>query len=437
MCMAGLFASMKDGFPFAVAHCNFNLRGEESDMDEALVRSWAEEHDVKCHVRSFETGRYAEEHGISIEMAARDLRYSWFAELCNEYGYAAVAVAHNANDNAETLVLNLLRGTGIRGISGMSSVSSLPSSSALIFRPLLECTRKQIEGYAFANDVKYREDRTNALSDYKRNRIRNDIFPLFEKINPSYIRTLNREMGYFAQADEIVGDYCSRLVQDIVIDMPDDASATLKISLPKLLSRKHWSYLLYHILEPYGFNSAVTESLESLLESERTMSGKRFESDGYVLLTERDELVVLPKSSACGDSVQNEGISIDGAGQYDHNGLCIKVEVLPWKTGMSLKQPAGVVVMDAARLRFPFVIRKWERGDWMIPFGMRGKKKISDLFADLKYDARRKDYALMIADGRHADNRHVAGVVGVRIDDNYKITENTESIIRISITDNK
>lgn len=319
----------------------------------------------------------------------------------------------------------------------MSSVSSLPSSSALIFRPLLECTRKQIEGYAFANDVKYREDRTNALSDYKRNRIRNDIFPLFEKINPSYVRTLNREMGYFAQVDEIVGDYCSRIIPEIVAHMPDDPSVILKISLAKLLAQKHWTYLLYHILEPYGFNSAVLESLESLLESERTVSGKRFESDGYVLLTERDELAVLTKSSACGDYVRNEGMTIDGAGTYDYNGSCIKVEVLPWKTGMSLKQPAGVVVMDAARLRFPFVIRKWERGDWMIPFGMRGKKKISDLFADLKYDALRKDYALMIADGRHADNRHVAGVVGVRIDDNYKITENTESIIRISITDNK
>ena len=200
MCMADLFQSLEDRVPFAVAHCNFHLRGEESDGDEALVADWASEHSVPLHITSFDTEKYASDNGISIEMAARELRYGWFAQLCSQHGYKAVAVAHNANDNAETLLLNLLRGSGLKGVTGMSLTSPLPcapGSDALLLRPLLKCTRKQIEGYAFAHKVHYREDSTNAMSEYKRNRLRNDVFPIFESINPSFIRTLNREASYF------------------------------------------------------------------------------------------------------------------------------------------------------------------------------------------------------------------------------------------------
>jgi tRNA(Ile)-lysidine synthase len=181
----------------AISH----LRGEESDGDEELVRTWASEHGVRIHVRDFDTETYARENGISIEMAARDLRYAWFAQLCLDHGYKAVSVAHNANDNAETLVLNMLRGAGLRGLSGMSVVSSVPGFPSIpLLRPLLDCTRKQIEGYMFAHKVSYREDSTNAMSEYKRNRIRNETFSIFETVNPSFVRTLNREMGYFSEA---------------------------------------------------------------------------------------------------------------------------------------------------------------------------------------------------------------------------------------------
>ena len=288
MCMADVFLRQYGPDSFAIAHCNFHLRGEESDGDESMVRAWADGHGVVCHVTDFDTEDYAGENGISIEMAARDLRYGWFARLCRENGYMAVAVAHNANDNAETLILNLLRGTGLRGLGGMSMVSDLLNAAPLkLIRPLLDCSRKMIEGYAFAHKVPYREDSTNASSDYKRNRIRNEVFPIFEKINPSFIRTLNREMVYFSEASRIVEDYCSSVIpgdQPVIPgsrtvipgDQPVIPGLTGNLSIPtaSLLSHPHWRYLLYYMLEPYGFNHAVLASIESLLLSDRTISGK-------------------------------------------------------------------------------------------------------------------------------------------------------------------
>ena len=191
-----------EGGPFAIAHCNFGLRGEESDGDEAFVRSWAEKYGIPLHVKHFDTTTYAREKGISIEMAARRLRYHWFGELCREHGYTAVAVAHNANDNAETLLLNLLRGTGLRGIIGMKSSGFLPDpdfADIPLLRPLLGMTRADIEAFAAEQGLTWREDSTNALNDYKRNKIRNQVFPIFKEINPSFVQTLNKNMERFAE----------------------------------------------------------------------------------------------------------------------------------------------------------------------------------------------------------------------------------------------
>lgn len=427
MCLAELFASEQEALPFAIAHCNFHLRGEESDGDEQFVSRWAAEHCVQCHTISFDTGAEAQERGISIEMAARELRYNWFAALCKEYGYKGVAVAHNANDNAETLMLNLLRGSGINGLSGMSKVSAIPGSpDILLLRPLLDCTRKQIEGYMFAYRHSYREDSTNAVSDYKRNRIRNEVFPIFEKLNPSFVRTINREMGYFTEAGEIVEDWCRAATASIV--------SGNHINTKALLENKHWKYLLYHILEPYGFNTATLASIENLLESSRTIPGKRFEAADHVLLTGRDELVVMPLDR---EPVLFEDVimPVRGAGRYHFNGRTFDVRVIPFSKDIDLKQPEGVIMSDAGKLRFPFVLRKWRHGDWLIPLGMRGKKKVSDLFADLKYDSLQKGKAVVVVDTTTdgmAENQHVAALACVRIDGRYRISDSTESIIRIS-----
>ena len=429
MCLADLFLKNYGADNFAVAHCNFRLRGEESDADEALVRSWAQTNGVYCHVNSFDTQDYAISKGISIEMAARELRYDWFDSLCAEYGYSALAVAHNANDNAETLILNLLRGTGMRGLCGMSLISDLPCceskklvSGARLIRPILDCTRKMIEGYALVNRLAYREDSTNASSDYKRNRIRNEIFPIFEKINPSFVRTLNRGIGYFSEAAQIVDDYCASIGNIQTMNIPD------------LLSQKHWRYLLYYMLEPFGFNSATIASVEELLESDRTVSGKRFESETHELVIERTEMCIRPyvKSQLTSD---RPTVTVHGPGIYNFNGQRWQVETFPYSRNISLKQPDGVLIADADRLTFPFVCRGWRRGDWMVPFGMRGRKKVSDIFADQKFTSIQKEQAVIMVDckGELAEQQHVAGILGLRMDDRYKITDNTETIIRVTI----
>ena len=438
MCMAEIYVRRYPCESLAVAHCNFNLRGEESDGDESLVREWAESHGIRVYVKSFDTKRFAQEHGVSIEMAARELRYRWFAELCVSEGYDEVAVAHNANDNAETLILNLLRGSGMKGLSGMSPVSGLPyydGSDVKLVRPLLEMTRKQIEGFVLANRVRYRNDSTNFSSEYKRNMLRNEVFPVFEKINPSVVRTINREMGYFAEAGDIVSDWADDAVSGLC---HPDGRGGLKIFYDDLLSRSHWRYLLYHILEPYGFNSSTLASIEDLLESDRTISGKRFEAKEYEALTERDALCVRPVTLLRPATPVLNGdmiMPVRGAGRYNFNGRSFSVEVLAWSSEMPLKQPEGVLVLDADKLKFPFVLRRWNDGDWFIPLGMRGKKKVSDLFADLKYDSFMKASAVIIADVQGdgmADCSHIAGVAGVRIDDFYKITPSTKTAVRIT-----
>ena len=440
MCLADLCLRHLGTSRFALAHCNFHLRGEESDGDEALVASWASSNGVEFFKTDFDTETYAAGNGISIEMAARDLRYGWFSALCREHGFAGVMTAHNANDNAETLILNLLRGSGISGICGMDEIS-FSGEGCAVFRPILACTRKQIEGYAFAWKIPYRTDSTNALSDYKRNRIRNEVFPQFEKVNPSFVQTLNREMKYFSEVADIVGDWCREHAAGC-LSRPDD----VRISVQKLLSEPRWRYLLYYMFSPYGFNSAVLASVEDLLMSGRTVSGKRFESDTHVLLTERDELVVVEKKDESLADVLRPGhpshlqsdqpvMTVRGAGTYHFNGSSFAVEVLPWTSDMQLKQPEGTLIFDADKLAFPFVCRRWNIGDWFKPLGLKGKKKVSDLFNDLKYDSSAKDAAVMIVDcrGEHAGEQHIAGVLGVRIDDSYKVTSLTKRIIKMKL----
>ena len=432
MCMADLFFKAFGPESLTIAHCNFHLRGEESDGDEQMVKSWAAEKGIRCHTKDFDTEEYAASRHLSIEMAARELRYSWFNELCSGLGHQAVAVAHNANDNAETLLLNLLRGTGMTGLAGMSAISDLPcqASACMLIRPLLGFTRKQIEGYVHANKIPYRDDCTNALCDYKRNRIRNEVFPVFEKVNPSFVRTLNRDMGYFKEAGEIVEDWCRSRSEGLV-------GSDGRISLTRLMASGHWKYLLYHIMEPYGFNSSTLAALENLLESGRTVSGKRFESPTHTLFAGRDELRIVPRSASYVECMASseDVMTVRGPGIYHFNGVRWKVEVIDRNALTSLKQPSGTIVMDASSLEFPFICRKWRKGDWMIPFGMRGKKKISDLFADLKYDALEKESALMIVDcrGKIAGDQHVAALMGARVDEACKVGDTTRSVIRVTI----
>lgn len=295
VCLASLFLNSSAGRRFAVAHCNFHLRGEDSDSDEALVAAWCGRNGVRYHKADFDTEQYASAHSVSIEMAARELRYDWFASLCRDNGYYGVAVAHNANDNAETLILNLLRGTGLRGITGMQVETVAPVtrdelSGVRLLRPMLSFSRKQIEEYVAAKSLEYHDDRTNAETVYKRNRIRHLVFPVFESLNPSFLTTFAREMNAFSEVQEIADDYFIS-VRDGVCE-PAGKDELLRVNAVRLCHLKHYKYVLYRLLDVYGFRDRLLEPVVRLLESGKTFSGKIFEAPGYELITAGECLIV-------------------------------------------------------------------------------------------------------------------------------------------------
>ena len=417
MCMAELFLNSTAKVRFALAHCNFHLRGEESDSDEALVREWAESHGVIFIKKDFDTKEYAASNGVSIEMAARELRYTWFAEVCRERGIAALAVAHNANDNAETMILNMLRGTGVKGMTGMRGSSLLPGSDARLIRPLLGFTRKDIHEYAVSHGLQWHEDSTNADSAYKRNCIRNEVFPLFERLNPSFLTTLNEDMERFAQVQSVADEYV-RSVSAEIARLEDNGLPV--IERQKLTSKKDWEYVLFRLLEPFGFTSSVVADLVSVLKSGGTVSGRTFVAHEYLAVTSAREVVISPVA----ELAEATDLTINGPGTYSLNG--IKFSVSLSDDMKDVKTSVGETKLD---LPFPFTIRHWQPGDWMRPLGMRGRKKLSDIFVDLKFSLTEKKKALVIAD----EGSHVLALVGHRIDDSVKVTKATSSVTVIRL----
>lgn len=380
---------------FAVAHCNFRLRGQESDGDEAFVREFCAQAGYTCHVRAFDTSLYASERGISIEMAARELRYSWFDELQKEWGYDATAVAHNANDNAETLILNLLRGTGVRGAKGMEKVSGR------ILRPLLETSREQIRQWMLERGFGWREDRTNASSEYKRNLIRNEIFPLFASINPSFVRTLNEDMARFRQVFDIAQDYCDKCRR--TEGLLDSISNPQRVDIKTLKSLPHWEYVLWDLLQDSSLGAEEFRSLCRSIECGLQTGGRTF---GEVRCT-------------AGELYLHE---------YRPGGV-LKTETLRRDQITSLKQDEGTLIVDADALPKSYKVRVWKEGDWMRPLGMGGrKKKVSDLITPLKIHPDRKKNLQVI----ELEGSHVAALLCYRIDEEVKVTEKSERILRFT-----
>ncbi len=446
---------------FSVAHCNFHLRGSESDGDARFVQDWAEERGLRFHRMDFDTAGYARKRGVSIEMAARELRYGWFAMLMKRHGYSVLAVAHNANDNAETLILNLVRGTGLRGICGMQSDSvqhpevNPHLAAALgcelediprdirVWRPLLDCTRDQIEGYAGRYSLKWREDSTNSSREYKRNLIRNEVMPLLERLNPSVVKTLNRDMRHFAEVRSILGGR-----------FETDASDGME-ALAELVARRGegWKYALYVALSRLDFNGSVIAQIEELLESGRTLSGKTFYGPSHRLVTTSDSFVIeLRDEAAAPEPTSEDEVVITGPGEYRFSGQTIAVELFDRPADFSPRQKDGVTAVDADTADFPLVLRRWKSGDRMRPLGCRGTKKLSDLFVDLKFSLPQKQRSVLLVSSSPksglplkrqsgpvhgkpvAEPDHILALLGYRIDESVRITPDSTRILRFTIS---
>ena len=418
MCLATLL--QRSGADFGIAHCNFRLRGKESDEDEAMVRNWAEAHGVPFYVTHFETEAFALEKGISIEMAARELRYSFFAETAREEGYEAVAVAHNANDNAETLILNMLRGTGSRGMSGMKEVSSLPvvgADSIPLLRPLLRFSREEIQEFVRKEAVPFREDRTNAENTYKRNKIRNLIFPVFRNINPSFLKALNSDAAHIAEVNAIADDFFSSHLVEVLENE--------KVNLKKLKALPHWEYILFRIMEERGFSPSRSEDLIRTVSADTPGSGKVFLSDNYTATTTSSSIVFSP--IAAGD---HNPIEIWAPGSYIYNGRKVTVEVFDKPAEMELKQPEGTIILDESKCPLPITLRGWKEGDRFVPLGMRGSKKLQDWFSDRHWSIPQKKAAILVI----IEGSSIAAILGETIDKSVRVTPETKRIIRITLS---
>ena len=372
----------REGGPFAIAHCNFRLRGADSDADEALVRDWAARHGVTCHVQAFDTEAFADK------------------EVCREHGYEAVLTAHHAGDNAETFFLNLLRGSGVKGLCGMQEEGFLPDpdfADIPLRRPLLHTTRAEIDALAAAWNLPWREDRTNAENTVKRNKLRNQVFPVLREINPSFEETLAADMDRLRLVERIADNYY-REHADLVWD-GRRVDTTLLKTIPG------WEYILYRILEGEGLEPPLIAQATDIVRS--GLSGRR----------------AGPFVSAAGRLVREEAV---GAPE-------MTVTEEPWEPGRSPVMPEGVLAVDADKVHGNLVADRWVAGDWIRPLGMRGRKKLQDWFKDRHWSLMDKKRAVVVRDSGLTDLHHVVAVAGHAIDDAYKITPGTRRILKITV----
>lgn len=394
------------GYRCEAAHCNFQLRGEESERDEAFVRSLCQRLEVPLHTVRFDTLRHAEEEHLSVEMAARELRYDWFAQLIGALEMQAVAVAHHRDDSLETMFINLMRGTGIDGLTGI-----VPRNGHVV-RPLLCLTHQEILDYLQAIGQEYVTDSTNLEDHYVRNKIRLNLLPLMEQINPSVRNSLSDTMEHLSQVAEFYHNAMEKKLQQLtgtsaaspIADHPSTTSATkpLQVPIPQLLSEGSPQLLLHELLAPRGFNSA---QVRDICQSLNGPSGRTFCSKTHLVIKDRKLLFVEPCTPLAPPRIVEERI--------------------PVTAGFQPSRSPQVACLDAAKLTHPLTLRLCREGDWFVPFGMKGRKKLSDYLTDCKVPLHQKRQQYVLCCGEH-----IVWVVGRRIDNRFRIdASTTEAVI--------
>jgi tRNA(Ile)-lysidine synthase len=406
MVMADLF--LKAGIPFAMAHCNFQLRAREADKDEALVADWAQKHSIPFHHVRFDTAQKTEEWKKGIQETARILRYEWLDEIRVANGYAAIATAHHANDNAETLLINLLKGTGIAGLHG------IPARNGNIIRPLLFAQRADIEQYAKDNDVTWRDDASNESDKYLRNAVRHHIIPTANEWFPNAVQHINDSIRRFAEAEILY----RRAVDAEIKKLIDKRSKDIYIPILKLLKLKPLETICYELFHSYGFSSAQVPHIIELFESE---SGHYISSDTHRIIKNRDFLIITVNQTTATDIITIEGLpcTIETPEGHFHLSLKKKQENLPAND--------NTAYIDIKRITFPLILRRWKQGDYFYPLGMgMKKKKLSKFFIDRKVPVHQKEAVWVL----ECDKR-IAWVAGMRLDERFKLKPDTTEVLSV------
>ena len=404
-----LFLCLKElGYDIELAHCNFNLRGEESDNDEEFVKQLADNFGVRLHLKSFDTEKYANGNKVSIQVAARDLRYKWFNELLVDNNLNYIAVGHHKNDDVETFFINLTRGSGLKGLLGIK-----PKNNNII-RPLLCVSRLEIETYLLAFKQSFREDSSNKTVKYLRNKIRYELIPLLTEINPSIQKTISNEIeileGVFQVFEEQIESKRKKIVQN--------ENGIFKLKITDVQKLNPLNIYLYEFLNPYGF-SEVNQIIKAL----NTQSGKQFFSKNYQLNIDREYILIF--------KISKENLSFEILENQHKISTPFTME-LSKSTDRKVVKDRVIAKLDFDKLKFPLVLRKWKQGDKFMPLGMPTFKKVSDFFIDNKYSliAKQQQWILCSADD-------IIWIVGDRIDDRFKITTQTKNVYIAEILKDK
>jgi len=398
VCLADLL--IRSGYNVEFAHCNFKLREEESDQDEIFVSDLANKYKIPFHHISFDTNHYALSNKRSIQMAARELRYEWFEKVRREISADYIAIAHNQNDNIETFFINLINGTGIKGLRAIQNKNNF------IVRPLMFANRNQIEEYVNLRSLNFREDSSNKSKKYQRNKVRHELIPLLKQINPSIENTIADEIEIIKNTYSIFKEQAERVVKEISCQTVDG----IKISKKKLIKLEPIETYLYEILNVFGFTD-----LKSIKKSILSNPGKQFFSKSHRLLIDREFVFV--------EKIEDnffKYILIDESTLILSSPLNISFKI---STNDQMDKIKDTAYFDYEKLVFPLVIRKWKSGDKFIPSGMKGFKKLSDFFIDNKINRFLKEKTLLLC-----SNDDIIWVIGLRIDERYKATSKTKKM---------
>jgi len=408
MVMAELFRRAEHNF--SIAHCNFNLRGSESDGDEEFVMEYCRKYNIPYFIKHFETIKFAKDKKISIQMAARNLRYEWFEYLCNKEGFNYYATAHHKDDEIETFFINLLRGTGIAGLHGI-----LPKQGRII-RPLLFAGRAEIEEYARKINLNFREDSSNSEVKYLRNNIRHRLLPVLKEIESGYRDIITGNIERIRKTEIVYRIEIDRLRKEVSFFERD----LLKISISALRGIKSKGILLFEILSEYGFNFA---QIKDILNSLDGTSGKTFYSDTHILVKDRNDLIITKQ-----EEVNDEIIEIFPNTSFIVSPLNIRIGTIEKTDDYRIIPDPAFALLDKFKLIFPLKVRKWKQGDFFYPLGMKNKKKLSDFFIDEKFSIVKKQKTYVLTSGND-----IVWIIGHRIDDRYKITATTVSVLELKL----
>lgn len=407
MVMLHLFE--KSGFDYGIVHCNFQLRGDESDRDEDFVKKQVLIHGIPSFFKRFDTEEYAQINGISIEMAARDLRYEYFEKIRVEHKYDLIATAHHSDDLIETFFLNLTRKTGIKGLTGIKD------KSGKIIRPLLFASRADIEKYAAEQYIEFREDSTNSEVVYQRNFLRHKILPLFSTLNPSFKKNLLASIENLKDAETVYAGYFESEKQKVV----ENAADSQIIDIEKLRKSGHPKILMLEILSELNFNPSV---VDEVFHSLNTRSGKQFFSKTHRLIKDRQKLFITKIAETETRIFYIETDDVELFEPFE-----IKIEKLAGKD-FKIRKEQNIACLDLEKLEFPLLIRKWQEGDYFQPLGMTGFKKLSDFLIDEKIPVHKKENTWLLCSGEK-----IVWVMGHRIDNRFKVSPETKKILKLEI----